>query len=123
MTCLFEKPNRKSCQAKPLEGEDFCYFHHPEMQKKRKKSQAKGGQTKQIILKEPLPPIVLANPQDVVFLLQDTINRVRSGEMDVKTGNCMGVLSGHLIKALEVSSIATKVEIIHRAILENKNHH
>ena len=51
-------------------------------------------------------------------LLEDTVNRVRSGELDVKIGNCLGVLSGQVIKALEIVSVSNRVEIIERAILE-----
>ena len=40
--------------------------------------------------------------------------------MDVKTANCIGFLCGHLIKAIEVSDLAIRLEMVERVILERK---
>ncbi|MBT5017093.1 hypothetical protein HN709_03875 [Candidatus Peregrinibacteria bacterium] len=119
MQCNFKDDNGKQCRAHSIKGQECCFFHHSE-KKKRQEAQSRGGQAKTIVVKEPLPPMTLKETQDVILLLEDTINRVRSGELDAKIGNCIGVLSGQLIKAIEVSSIANRVEIIERAILERR---
>jgi hypothetical protein len=53
----------------------------------------------------PLPKIRLKKPNDIVILLADTINRVRLGEMDIKTANCLGALSGQMIRAMDLVGI------------------
>ena len=58
--------------------------------------------------------------EDIIFLLTDTIQRVRSGEFDIKMANCLGILSGHLLKAFELAQIEGRVEIIEKTILERK---
>lgn len=105
-----------------MKGKQHCFFHHSEFEnvKKCQEARSRGGQANAIVVKEPLPSIELKDASDVVRLLGDTINRVRAGELDVKIGNCIGVLSGQLIKAIEVSSIANRIEIIERAILERR---
>ncbi|MBT5016814.1 hypothetical protein HN748_01225 [Candidatus Peregrinibacteria bacterium] len=122
MQCTYTKLNKKRCKAQAMAGEEYCFFHKPGSgdSQKRQEAQSRGGQTKLVRIQNPLSPIDLKEVNDVVLLLEDTINRVRSGELDVKIGNCIGVLSGQLIKAIEVSSIANRVEIIERAILERR---
>lgn len=120
MQCHFMKSNNQPCQAHSIDESKYCYFHNPESGEDRKESQARGGKANAITMDNPLPPMLIKEASNVVILLQDTINHVRAGEMDVKIGNCIGVLSGHLLKALEVANIENRVEIIERAILEKK---
>jgi hypothetical protein len=61
-------------------------------------------------------------PDDTISLLADTIGRVRAGEMDIKVANCIGVLSGHLLKAFEVARLNDKVELIERVVLEKREY-
>lgn len=49
----------------------------------------------------PLQEIKINCPGDVIYLLVDTINQVRAGSMDARIANCLGVLSSHLLRAME----------------------
>ncbi len=120
MKCRFIKHNGEKCGSNAMKKGEFCFFHNPDSDEARKQAQSSGGKGNVVVVKEPLAPVEIKEVSDVVFLLEDNVNRVRSGEIDVRVGNCIGVLSGHLIKALEVASIANRVEIIERAILERK---
>jgi len=68
---------------------------------------------------EPLEPVTVEKVEDVVKLLADTINRVRSGELDIKIANCIGYLSGHLTKAMEISVLEQRIQAVERAIVRN----
>ena len=118
MKCSYKKSDGGECKAHAVKGSKLCFFHDPSNDDERKLAQATGGKGNKITVQVPLEPMELKSVQDVVKLLEDTVNRVRSGEVDVKIGNCIGVLSGHIIKALEVVSVSDRVEIIERAILE-----
>lgn len=121
MKCKSSKTDGNNCNARPMSGSEYCYFHNPDVSpEERRDVQARGGKANAVVVKEPLPPVEVKDATDVVTLLQDTINQVRAGQLDVRIGNCIGVLSGHLIKALEVANIENRVEIIERAILERK---
>jgi len=120
MKCKFRSDEGIQCSAQAMKDSDYCFFHNPENQKQLKEAQARGGRANVTIVKNPLPPIEIKNIKDVVKLLEETVNDIRAGKLEVKVGNCIGILSGHLIKALEVASIANRVEIIERAILEKK---
>ena len=121
MQCNFIKADGKACSAKALGQSEQCYFHSTEVSdSERKEAQSRGGKANAIKIQEPLPAVTIKEVQDVVKLLESTINDVRAGKLDVKIGNCIGVLSGQLLKALEMANIANRVEIIERAILEKR---
>ncbi len=102
-------------------GSEFCYLHNPAISDEVKKfAQIKGGETRRVAMNGPLPKIRLKKPKDAVLLLADTIHRVRSGEMDVRIANSIGVLSGHLIKAFEIAQLGDRVEYIERLVLEKR---
>jgi hypothetical protein len=67
-----------------------------------------------------LPPVSLAQPKDVVVLLSSTINDVRGGVVELRIANCIGYLSGHLIKAIEISDLENRVSKIEEALIKNK---
>ncbi|MBD3300056.1 MAG: hypothetical protein GF347_01765 [Candidatus Moranbacteria bacterium] len=113
MQCKFIKQNNKQCNAQAMNNSDYCYLHNPDISDKEKKEiQRRGGQNRLTINTNPLPPVDIRIPEDVVLLLAETINKVRAGEMDTKTANCIGILSGHIIKAIEITDLTKRLEII-----------
>jgi hypothetical protein len=102
-----------------MAGASYCYQHNPAVSAEEKRAaQVRGGLTHRPALAAPLPAIPIAAPGDVITLLGDTINRVRTGELDPRIANCLGVLAGHLLKAFEIADTATRIEKIERVILE-----
>jgi hypothetical protein len=121
MQCSFIKTGNIPCQAKAIADSEHCYFHSTKIdESERKAAQSRGGKANAITIQNPLPPVSIQGVQDVVKLLESTINDVRAGQLDVKIGNCIGVLSGQLIKALEMANIATRLEVVERAIFEKR---
>lgn len=124
MRCTFTKANNQQCKAFSMSNSDFCYLHNPKIDKEYKKAnQSKGGKANALIVHTPLPALQIRTPQEVILLLEDTINRVRAGEIEARVANSIGVLSGQLIKAIEISNIETRVEVIERAIFERRTTH
>lgn len=121
MKCSFLSKDKSNCSAHAMIGSQYCYFHNPEIDEGSKKSaQSRGGKGNATLIREPLPPVSIKEAKDVVLLLEDTVNRVRAGEVEVRIGNCIGLLSGQIIKALEIAQLQNRVEIIERAILERR---
>lgn len=119
--CQHTKEDGTPCGAYAMTGQEFCYLHNPAITDEEKKlAQVKGGKARALTIAEPLPLMKLETPQDAVMLIADTINRVRAGGLDVRIANCIGVLSGHLIKAFEVAQLKDKVEMIDRIVLEKR---
>lgn len=120
MQCKHTKDNGEQCNANAMTGSDFCFLHNPEISEEDKKeAQTRGGQNRARIIKEALPEIKIKTSKDAVLLLTDTINRVRAGEMDTKIATTIGYLSGHLIKAYEVSDLEERFSRLEKTIEEN----
>jgi len=121
MKCVAKKQEGLSCEANAMLDDEFCYFHSQKISDSdRLSAQSRGGKANLVKVEHPLQPITIKKVGDVVVLLEETINLVRSGSLDIKAANCIGVLSGHILKALEVDTVASRVEIIERAILERR---
>ncbi len=86
----------------------------------KKNAQSRGGENKQLRIAAPLPQLEISKASDVALLLTDTIQRVRAGEMDARIANCLGVLSGHLLRAFETSELRNRMETIERLIVERR---
>lgn len=93
----------------------FCFTHNPETQEEKRQAVLKGGQAPKKNVSA-LPPVELGDHQSVVRLLCQTINEVREGKVELRTANCIGYLSGHLIKALEVAELEGRVREVEKKL-------
>lgn len=122
MKCQFiVKNSGKQCAANSISDSEFCYFHDPKVDPEEKRlARVSGGKCKRVGLSEALPVLAINEPKDIIFLLADTITRVRANEMDIKVANCLGVLCSTLLKTFETCQIENRVEIVEQKILEKK---
>lgn len=117
--CQFIKENQERCEANVLKDGRFCFSHEPSMREAKLAAVSRGGKTPKKNF-NPLPPVEINDAKDVTRLLALTINEVREGKIDLRVANCIGFLSGHLIKSLETSEVETRIKTIERVILERK---
>jgi len=121
MQCKEIKKDGTQCNANAMSGLDFCYTHNPDIpDEEKKEAQARGGQNRALLIDNPLPEIAVVKIDDVVLLLADTVNQVRTGKMNVKIANCLGTLSGQLIKALELAKYADKLDLLEGLLKKRK---
>ena len=111
---------KEQCNSFALKGSDYCFSHDPKNKDEKQKAVLKGGKAlKKVRLNLPVVPI--RTPDDVITILEETINLVRSGELPVSNpANTIGFLCSHLLKAYEMISISNKLETIDRLILERR---
>ena len=119
MRCNYIKPNKKQCSAFAMTDSKFCFTHNPAMKEKKMAAVIRGGRMSKKN-RTSLPPVSLTQSKDVVVLLGSTINDVRGGSIELRIANCIGYLSGHLIKAIEISDLEQRVSKIEEAITKNK---
>ena len=117
--CKFKKINGARCNAWAMTDSEFCFTHNPEMKKAKQEAVIKGGKSpkKNHNL---LPPVEITDNKSVANLLAQTINEVRMGKIDLRVANCIGYLSGHLIKALEISDLEKRISEIEEIISNKK---
>jgi hypothetical protein len=110
--CGHRKSDGTRCRATVRPGKGWCVFHDPEMAKERDEGRRRGGvarSRKAVTLPPDTPDLPLRSVQDVVSALAETYNAVRTGRLDAKIGNCLGVLAGVLLRAIEGSELEQRI--------------
>jgi len=115
MKCCYIKPNNEQCAANAMIGSKFCFSHNPETKEEKIAAVIKGGRASKKNHNF-LPPISLEKPKDTINLITTTINEVRKGLIELKIANCIGYLSGHLIKAFEITDLEDRISRLEKAI-------
>jgi len=117
--CKYIKTDGEQCQAKAMKGSDYCFTHNPDTQIEKHLAVVKGGLNSKRIRLD-LEPLSIKTPQEVSRLLEDTINKVRSGEMPPNVANSLGYLAGHTLKAIETTELQDKVVELEAVIIGRK---
>lgn len=108
--CTGTSANGVPCRATPQSGSDFCFLHDPHKADEQRRARQAGGNTRAAkVLSAETPAKNIKTVADVSGLLSDTIHQVRTGALDPKVANCVGYLSGILLKAIEVGEIEERL--------------
>lgn len=119
--CQFIKPDGEHCQARPMHGKDFCYFHDPDRADARREASRAGGlKARPKSLPENTPDVDLSDVASVIGLLSRTINQTLRGEVDPRIANAVGYLSSMILRAKEESEIAERLERLEEVLKEGK---
>jgi hypothetical protein len=117
--CKQVKADGTPCQANARPGSDWCIFHDPALAGRRAEARRAGGRErsrKAAVLPAGTADAPLATAGDVAAFLGQTINQVRKGQLDPKVGNCLGVLAGVLLRALEEGDLAEQLLELRRQV-------
>ena len=101
----------------------YCNFHDPAQAQAQARGRKQGGRSrnrKATVLPADTPEASLGSMADVVTFLGATINRVLRGQLDAKVGNCLGLLCGQLVKALEKGDFEARLAAVEQALAEGK---
>ena len=119
MKCQFTKSSGEQCHANALRDEQYCFAHHPDYEEKRLAASAKGGALSRKT-KLDLEPIIMRQPGDVVAILEETINGVRSGSIPPHVANTLAYICSHALKAMEASNLSGRLEMVESILLQRK---
>lgn len=97
----------------------FCFTHNPDTKQEKHLAVVKGGLASRKVHLD-LEPRQVTTPQEVIELMQDTINGVREGEIPPNIANTVGYLAGLSLKAMEVAKVEEKVDIINSILNSRK---
>ena len=99
--CSFVKENGLRCNAFSLKDSEYCFSHSPEHKEQKIAAVTRGGMAKKYS-KVVLAPISIKEPQDIIMLLDETVNLVRKSMIAPSVANSVGYLCGVMIKSFEV---------------------
>lgn len=122
MTCKHLMDNGKQCKANAMVDSKFCFTHNPKTKEQVKEAGRKGGQVsyykKGLIKANPID--ILTDSKMIIYLLADTINRVRmvqsDGSLDPKAANCIGFLTSKLLDAQKETETKTRLDNIEKVL-------
>jgi hypothetical protein len=117
--CQYRKKDGTPCEADAQSGKNLCVFHDPiQAEKVRRARQAGGRKNRAAIMPANTPHLSLNNGADAVSLLGDTINRIRTGELDPRVANSIGYLCGILLRAFEVNNVEDRLATLETAVIK-----
>ena len=102
------------CGAWAMKTSVFCFSHNPETFQEKRAAVIEGGSATYERGLMPLEPIDFTDTKPILWLLADTINRVRKvradGTMDVKTANCIGQLTRVMLEAQREIALVDRID-------------
>jgi len=120
MKCAYVKANKAKCQANAMKNSRFCFTHNPDTKEQHALAVVKGGKlSKRDRLN--LPLVQIKTPADVVNVLEETINGVRSGTIPPNVANTLAYICSHTLKAMEASCLDDRLEIVESVLLKRKS--
>jgi hypothetical protein len=122
MQCQAISKDGKQCRAHALKGKKYCLVHDPESKKELKEYARQGGLVKKKVQTSLAPIEFKGDIKEVLDLLADTINQVRSNTMPARTANTIGYLANVMIKALEITEIDNRLKQVERVVMERKTY-
>lgn len=130
-TCKATRRDGQPCTAQARDGRDFCFFHDPDKTAQAREAQAKGGAKKLVLAEGEAKPwrgqsgevtvLKSPSPADLVNLLADTIDEVKTGKIDPKVANATGYLVGIMVKVLEWDALEERLASLEEAVSGRKD--
>ncbi len=117
--CIAPTSSGSACGASVQTGSEYCFFHDPSRAHERDDARQRGGKQRArpaAVLDVETPAKDIKSVADVKGLLSDTIHQVRTGVIDPKVANCVGYLSGILLKAIEVGDIEERLSAMEAVV-------
>ena len=114
--CAHVHAGGKPCGGFAIAGSGYCFAHDPASAAERDAARRRGGQAgRPATVTE--SDVAVRSLADVVILVETTINDVRSGRVDVKIANAVGVLANVAIRAIERSDLEARLDAL-ESVLE-----
>lgn len=128
--CKGKRKDGKPCQATAQTDNGFCIHHDPDLADKRQEWRREGGKVGTLAtLRTPKPWRRLDNdvavmsttgPAELIDLLADTIDEVKTGEIDPKIANSVGYLAGVMMKIIQHQAFEERLAAIEEALGVNR---
>lgn len=112
--CLFLKSDKTSCNANAITGDNYCFWHSKQTKEQRNQAVMDGGLSPKRSYGRD-DDITINNTQDVLKLIEQTINDLRKNKTSSKLANAIGYLSGIALKTLEQGDLERRIETLEYA--------
>jgi hypothetical protein len=97
------------CGGFAISGSDRCFAHDPGSAVNRDTARRRGGRAGRV-MSLPESSIPVRSLNDVIALIEETINDVRAGRVDARVANSVGYLANVAIKGIEQSALERRLD-------------
>ncbi len=113
----------RPCQAHAVSGSEYCFAHAPELAQERKEARSRGGRSRhnRSLDSTVNDPLEIHDLADVVRVLAEEVNILRSLEVSISRGRAIGYLCGVLVTAYGQSELELRLDAVER-ILKEREH-
>ena len=119
--CNFIRPNKTQCKAKAVQGDAYCFWHSAKMKEKRDQAVLDGGNSPKRSYGRD-DDVTITNTQDVLKLIEQTINDLRRNKTSTKLATAIGYLSGIALKTIEQGDLEKRLEEVEYALKIKSKH-
>lgn len=100
--CQYIKPNGEKCSAYAVKGDDYCFAHSEKHKEEYNEAIHKGGKSlKRSYIEQ--PPILLRNQEDIVYLIEQTVNDMRANKISTKMASITAIYVNLALKAIPLA--------------------
>jgi hypothetical protein len=120
--CQRRKRDGGRCKGR-ASASGYCPIHDPANAAgfaRGRKAGTRARNRKSPVLPADAPDVPLSTMREVAQALAATFNHVRKGALDPRAGNCLAVLGGQLLKALERGGLEERLAAVEAALAEGR---
>ena len=117
--CKFIKSDKSVCKAEAIQNDEFCFWHSEKMREKRQVATSEGGRNPKNNNGNQ-EEISIKSTNDILMLLEQTMNDLRRNKTSTRIANALGYLSGICLKAIEQGDLAKRLEVVEYALKVRK---
>ena len=92
LQCEKIKHNKEQCKAYAISQSNLCFWHNPEMEKKREAARKKGGQNRRKDYGELIIDYEMKNYKEIQQLLEIAVNKLLKGKCTTPEARTIGYL-------------------------------
>lgn len=118
--CRHTKTDGSQCGGFATSSSLYCFAHDPELVEKRKEARRKGGNAGKIEPNPAAQEMPVRTVEDVLGLMEATINDVRTGRVDVKVANAVGYLANVSLKVIQASELEARMDALESVLAPEK---
>lgn len=115
--CKATTKSGRACLCFALTGSDYCFSHDPALAEKRKEARSRGGHARhgRKLGSDLQAPVKINDLADVVRVVTEEINAVRSLEKSISRARAVGYLCGVLVGVYTQSEIESRIVALEQA--------
>jgi hypothetical protein len=110
MKCKAKRTDGKPCQARAMQGSNYCFRHNPEVKSEALEASSRGGSAKRQYTKLG-NAVRLETPHDIKKLMGKAINNLWTGKMPASNpAGSLGYLAKIFLESYEKSELESRLE-------------